>query len=128
MEDFTAFFIGVCVVIACGIFFYNSVYGGRYSNITNSDIGDVYHFEYEQPLNGGRKRYFAKVIEPVYTLNDNWINTLNKRSNYRKYDSNFQRTNHIVTCKTRDGNIRQFYCERITNCKQPIFGKLLFTK
>lgn len=128
MNDFSVFFVVACFIVACCIFFYNSVYGGAYSNIIHSNLGDVYHFEYEQPLNGERKRYFARVIEPVYTIHDNWLNILNKRSNYRKNDSNFKRTNHIVTCKTGDGKIRQFYCERIKNCKKPLLGKFVISK
>lgn len=117
--------LACAVLFALGIFIYNSFYGGPNYRISNSDVGDVFHMEYLQPLNGETHRYFVKVIEPVHSISNDSIRYLNATSKYRSNDKTFMRTNHIVTCLTRDG-IRQFYCERVKNCKKPLFGKLLF--
>lgn len=128
MTDYNVMFVCFCAISAVLIFTYNAVYGGKYDSIINSSVGDVFHFEYEQPLNGEVSRHFVQVIEPVQFLNNYQINNLNNNSTYRRYDSNFKRGNHLVMCKMIDGNIRQFYCERITNCRKPMLGRLLFTK
>ena len=115
-----------CVValVGCGLglFGFYALYGGRRANLTEAKVGQVFNFEYLQPLNGEPERYLAKVIEPVATLDQTWINLMNRRSNYRRNDPNFKRTNHLVTCKTVDGNIRQFYCERVVNCRRPLLA------
>lgn len=114
---------GILVVALCGMiaFCLYGVYGGIRSDMRNAKVGQVFNFEYLQPLNGEPERYLAKVIEPVATIDDSWINLMNRRSNYRRNDSNFKRTNHLVTCKTIDGKIRNFYCERVVNCRRPLF-------
>lgn len=117
--------IGCAVLVAVALFIYNSFYGGAYRSIASASVGDVFHMEYLQPLNGETHRYFVKVIEPVHSISDDSIRYLNATSKYRSNDKTFVRTNHIVTCLTRDG-IRQFYCERVKNCKKPFLGKLLF--
>jgi hypothetical protein len=115
-------------VVCCGVlmvlvaFAYYAVYGGKQSDLANAKVGQVFNFEYLQPLNGEPERYLAKVIEPVATLDDTRINLMNRRSNYRRNDPSFKRTNHLVTCKTVDGNIRQFYCERVVNCRRPLLA------
>lgn len=126
MENIVAFTI-VAVAILCGMiaFGFYSVYGGRSANLADAKVGQVFNFEYLQPLHGEPERYLAKVIEPVATLDDTRINIMNRRSNYRRNDSNFKRTNHLVTCKTVDGNIRQFYAERVVNCRRPLLAGLL---
>jgi hypothetical protein len=101
------------------------MYGGRRANLAEAKIGQVFNFEYLQPLNGEPERYLAKVIEPVTALDESWIKIMNRRSNYRRNDPNFKRTNHLVTCKTVDGNIRQFYCERVVNCRRPLLAGLM---
>lgn len=102
-----------------------TIYGGKKANLVDAKVGDVYNFEYLQPLNGKPERYLAKVIEPVATLDDSWIRVTNRRSSYRRNDPNFKRTNHLVTCQTVDGNIRQFYCERVINCRRPLLSGLV---
>ena len=67
----------------------------------------------------------VKVVD-VCTLNENQISRLNATSNYRRYDSNFKRTNHLVTGESPDGTIRNFYAERVVNCRRPLFGGALF--
>jgi hypothetical protein len=118
-----------CVValVGCGLglFGFYALYGGRRANLTEAKVGQVFNFEYLQPLNGKPERYLAKVIEPVATLDESWIKLMNRRSNYRRNDPNFKRTNHLVTCETADGNIRQFYCERVVNCRRPLLAGLM---
>jgi hypothetical protein len=62
----------------------------------------------------------------VHRLSQDSINRLNARSNYRKYDTNFQRTTHLVTAQTPDGRIRNFYAERTRNVRRPLLGKFVF--
>lgn len=113
-------------IILCGlvVFGYYAVYGGFRANLSNAKVGQVFNFEYLQPLEGEPERYLAKVLD-IATLDSNTIERLNRRSNYRRNDSNFQRTNHLVTCKTVDGNVRQFYAERVVNCRRPLLAGLL---
>lgn len=126
MENIVAFTI-VAVAILCGMiaFGFYSVYGGRSANLADAKVGQVFNFEYLQPLNGEPERYLAKVIEPVSAVDDTWIKAKNRRSSYRRNDPNFKRTNHFVTCQTVDGKIRQFYCERAVNCRRPLLGGLV---
>jgi hypothetical protein len=123
MDNMVTFSVVCCgVLMALVAFAYYAVYGGRKADLANAKVGQVFNFEYLQPLNGEPERYLAKVIEPVATLDQTWINLMNRRSNYRRNDPNFKRTNHLVTCKTVDGNIRQFYCERVVNCRRPLLA------
>jgi hypothetical protein len=110
---------GVVAVLAVGL--YNAVYG-VHANLSNARVGEVYNFDYEQPLHGGHKRILAKVIEPVTTLDDSWIKIMNRRSRYRRNDPDFKRTNHLVTCQTADGEIRQYYAERASNVRRSLLG------
>lgn len=116
---------GVVAVGIAGFVFY-AIYGGTRSSLANASIGDVFNFEYEQPLHGEPKRFLAKVVEPVYTLNDSSIKRLNRTSRYRRNDPVFQRTNHLVVCETPDGKVRQFYAERVKNCRKPLLAGILF--
>lgn len=112
------------VVTAVVLFSIYGTYYGAKANLCDAKVGQVFNFEYLQPLNGEPERYLAKVIEPVAKLDDSWIKVMNRRSYYRRNDPGFKRTNHIVTCKTSDGNIRQFYCERTVNCRRPLLAGL----
>jgi hypothetical protein len=94
-------------------------------SLTTARVGEVYNFEYEQPFHGDPERILAKVVEPVYTLDDASIRRLNARSNYRRNDPNFKRTKHLVVCEMPTGEIRQFYAERTRNVRRlPIAGNL----
>lgn len=97
-----------------------------HASLSHANVGDVFDFDYEQPLHGEPKRVLAQVIEPVATLDDSWIKIMNRRSRYRRNDPLFHRTNHLVTCKMPNGDIRQFYAERATNVRRSLFGKNLF--
>ena len=109
----------ICGIVALGWY---AVYGGVRADLCSAKVGQVFNFEYLQPLNGEPERYQAKVIEPVSILDDSWIKIMNRRSRYRHNDPDFKRTNHLVTCQTSDGNIRQFYCERAVNCRRTLLA------
>ena len=114
--------VSALALVLFGIY---SVYGGFQANLCEAKPGQVFNFEYMQPLNGDPKRVLARVLEPVEYRSDDKLQRMNRISNYRKNDPEFQRTNHLVTCETHDGEIRQFYCERVRNCRRPIFGSLV---
>jgi hypothetical protein len=116
MNNETAFLIGgVAGVLAVALMF---LFRGVRANLSHAQIGEVYNFDYEQPLHGGTKRVLAKVVEPVTTLDDSWIRIMNKRSNYRRNDPVFKRTHHLVTCEMPNGEIRNFYAERAKNVRR----------
>lgn len=115
---------GLVVIGVVGIFALMAGFYGRPATLCEAKVGEVYNFDYLQPLNGEPKRWMAKVVEPVVRLDDHTIARMNSRSSYRRNDPEFERTNHLVTCETKDGNIRQFYCERAENCRKPLFGSL----
>lgn len=113
------FCIATVGVVLFGLY---SVYGGSRASLCDAKVGQVFNFEYLQPVNGDSRRVLAKVLEPVVHFDQTALQRMNARSNYRRNDPEFERTNHLVTCKTADGNIRQFYCERVKNCRKPLFG------
>lgn len=125
------FYVGLgAVAILAGLIAFVGfvVYNGVYGSLANARVGEVYNFDYEQPFHGEKHRVLARVIEPVYTLDDVTIKKLNRRSAYRRNDPVFHRTNHLVTCKTFDGEVRQFYAERASNVRRlPLGGFLLKT-
>ena len=114
--------IGALALVMFGIY---AVYGGFQANLCNAKPGQIFNFEYMQPLNGEPKRVLAKVIEKPHKFSDSNLQRMNRLSSYRKNDPEFKRTNHIVTCKLHDGEIRQFYCERVKNCRKPLFGTII---
>ena len=117
--------IGVVGVVALVALYLVSLSRGVHASLNTAKVGEVYNFEYEQPYHGQHKRILAKVIEPVYTLDDATIRRLNRRSAYRRNDPIFQRTHHLVTCQTANGEIRQFYAERAKNVRRSLFGGVL---
>jgi len=114
--------VSALVLVMFGVY---AVYGGSRAELCNAKPGQVFNFEYLQPLNGERKRVLAKVLDAPICLDDRTIASMNARSNYRRNDPKFERTHHLVTCQTVDGNIRQFYCERVKNCRKPLLGSLV---
>jgi hypothetical protein len=120
---FGLIFVGVA---GCLLAFYSyHIYHGLYGNLKCASVGDVYNFEYLQPNGGEPQRFLVKVVG-LSTLTQEQINKLNARSNYRRYDPVFQRTNHLVTGQSPDGKIRNFYAERVVNCRRPLLGSTLF--
>lgn len=119
---------GMCIVaaVSCLIAFsLYHIYNGIHGCLATAKVGDVYNFEYLQPAKGDPERFLVKVVG-VHTLTDQQISKLNATSNYRRYDSTFQRTNHLVTGQSADGTIRNFYAERVVNCRRPLLGTTLF--
>lgn len=120
---FGLIFAGVAgLLVAFGVF---HIYRGVNDSLTNARIGGVYNFHYEQPMKGEPERYMAKVVS-VHRLSDQSIRRLNATSRYRRNDNNFQRTTHLVTAKTPDGKIRNFYAERTSNVRRPLLGGVMF--
>ena len=111
--------------LALVVFGVYAVYGGSRAELCNAKPGQVFNFEYLQPLNGDSKRVLAKVLDAPICLDEKSISRMNARSSYRRNDPKFERTHHLVTCQTVDGNIRQFYCERVKNCRKPLLGSLV---
>jgi hypothetical protein len=118
-------------VVLCGVVFavflliVYSVYYGVYGSLSSADLGEVYNFHYLQPLTGEYERYLAKVIAKR-DMKDH-IHRLNVTSDYRLHDKEFQRTNTLVTCELSNGEIRNFYAERVKDCYRSIFGRLLYS-
>ena len=119
--------VGACAVLVglVALVAFN-FYSGFSASLTNARVGEVYNFDYEQPLHGEHKRILARVVEPVYTLQDSTIKRLNRISYYRKNDPSFQRTKHLVTCEMPNGDVRQFYAERASNVRRSVIGNQLF--
>lgn len=117
------FAVAAVVAVVCFTLFH--IYRGLHANLACANVGEVYNFEYLQPHKGDPERYMIKVVD-VSTLDNRQISRLNATSNYRRYDSNFQRTNHLVTGESPDGTIRNFYAERVVNCRRPLLGGALF--
>lgn len=93
--------------------------------LSKAKVGRVYNFDYVQPSSGETRRHLAKVVG-VRKLTEEDIRNLDVQSKYRKYDSEFVRTETIVTCKMPDGKYRNFYAERTENCRRSILGTVLF--
>ena len=119
--------VGIVIVSATALVMFGiyAVYGGSRASLCEAKPGQVYNFEYLQPLNGDPKRVLARVLDKPFRFSDATLQRMNRVSNYRKGDPHFKRTNHIVTCELHDGEIRQFYCERVKNCRKPLFGRLV---
>jgi hypothetical protein len=119
--------VGIVTVAALAFVAFSiySVYGGFQANLCEAKPGQVFNFEYMQPLNGDSKRVLARVLDKPYKFSDMELQRMNRRSTYRRDDKDFKRTNHLVTCETHDGEIRQFYCERVKNCRKPLFGSIV---
>lgn len=113
----------VAAVVAIGFALFH-VFSGVHGNLAFARVGEVYNFQYEQPLHGDPDRFLAKVLS-VNTLDEQAIRRLNARSRYRRNDPVFQRTKHLVTCKTADGQVRHFYAERAKNVRRSLFGGVL---
>ena len=93
--------------------------------MANAVEGQVFNFVYQQPLHGTHERFLAKVIGKQ-TLTADQIARLNRKSRYRASDPEFIRTANLVTCRTADGKVRNFYAERVSNCRKPLLAKVLF--
>jgi hypothetical protein len=115
--------LSAAAVALVGFVFY-SVYGGSKASLANAQEGQVFNFVYEQPLQGTHERFLAKVIGKQ-TLTADQITRLNRKSRYRASDPEFIRTANLVTCRTTDGKVRNFYAERCSNVRKPLLANLL---
>lgn len=120
---FGAIFTGVVTCLTAFAAYH--IYRGVHGNLASANVGEVYNFEYLQPKHGYPERFMVKIVG-IHTLTEDQINRLNATSNYRRYDPEFKRTNHLVTGQSADGTIRNFYAERVVNCRRPLLGKPLF--
>jgi len=114
---------GLGLVAFVGFVIYNLRIGFD-ANLVNAKQGEVYRFQYLQPVTGKAERYMVKFLDS-YTLTGDQINKLNARSRYRRNDPNFMRTAHLVTGQCSDGTIRNFYAERTIDCKRTLIPKVL---
>ena len=125
MNDFAILALALGVAAVCLVAFGAYVcFGGRKANLADAEVGQVFNFEYLQPLHGDSERHLAKVIEKT-VLSDRAIEALNRRSGYRKNDKDFKRTRNLVTCETANGEVRNFYAERVVNCRKPLLASLV---
>lgn len=118
-------FVSAVAVFVGGYYLHRSMYSGESMNLANAKKGEVYHFIYNQPLHGRPERFLARV-EKVRSLTEDDIKRLDKRSRYRMYDPAFQRTGHLVTCRTLDGRVRSFYAERTAWARRPLFAGVVY--
>jgi hypothetical protein len=126
MSDFVlSAIVSTVALVGLVTFVLFHIYRGVHDSLTNATIGGVYNFEYEQPVTGDPERYMAKVLS-VHRLSNDSIQRLNSTSRYRRHDSQFVRTTHLVTAQTPDGRIRNFYAERTRNVRRPLLGGTLF--
>jgi len=125
MSDFVVL-SGILFAVTCAVvgFVFYSVYGGSKASLANAKDGQVFNFVYEQPLQGTHERFLARVIGKQ-TLTADQIAKLNRRSRYRAGDPEFIRTANLVTCRTTDGKVRNFYAERCSNVRKPLLANLL---
>lgn len=126
---FELFSITCCVTIVCCVIllFFLYIYCRRMNDsLASSSIGSVYNFRYLQPVTGTYERYLAKVIN-IRRFTKFELDCLNFHSDYRSNDKDFHRSNTLVTCILPNGDIRNFYAERVIDCNRSIFGGLLFT-
>lgn len=121
--EYVAF--GLAVVAAIVAFALFHVYMGVSATLANANVGEFYNFQYLQPKEGDRERYMVKIIG-VHTLTAEQIQRLNRKSYYRRNDSSFERTNHLITGQSPDGTIRNFYAERVVNCRKPLLAGVVF--
>lgn len=97
----------------------------KLNTLANAEIGNVYSFDYKQPLSGERRRKLAKVTRKR-KITDEELKKINIESDYRRADPEFERTETIITCQMPNGDYRTFYAERTENCRSSLFGRFLF--
>ena len=120
---FSGLFAGVVACLAAFAIFH-TFYGIK-GSLTNAKVGQVYNFKYLQPVTDVPERFMAKVVS-VQTFTEEYIRILDRKSRYRRYDPEFQRSKHLVTAQTFDGKIRNFYAERTTDVRRPLLGGVVF--
>lgn len=124
-EVFMYGFFGFAVLSGVLAFCLFHLYRGLHASLSCASVGDIYNFEYLQPVTGTYERFMAKVID-VHQFTDDYLARLNSKSRYRRYDNNFQRTKNLITAQMPDGTIRNFYAERTRNVRRPLLGGVAF--
>lgn len=124
-EVYTYGFFGFAALSAVLGFALFHIYRGISASLSCANIGEVYNFEYLQPVTGTYERFMARIID-VHEFSNDYLARLNATSKYRRHDANFMRTKHLVTAQTPDGKIRNFYAERTRNVRRPLLGGVAF--
>jgi hypothetical protein len=125
MEIGTMIVVGVAFGVLAAMAVGDHLFFIRKKSLIGARVGDVYNFEYLQPVTGKRVRHLAKILE-VHRLSDEAVSRLNARSAYRRGDPDFHRGNHLVTAQMVTGETRNFYAERTRKAVRPPLGRLLF--
>lgn len=94
-----------------------AIYNLREYDFNRARVGETYNLTYLQPVTGDKRRYRVKVME-VRPMTEEDILRLDRTSNYRRYDPNFERSGNLVTGMTRDGKIRNFYARRTSRVRR----------
>lgn len=93
--------------------------------LKHAQPGDIVNFTYKQPQSGDHKRHLARVRN-VRKLGPDEIARLYAESRYREGDTNFVRTETLVTCTLPGGVTRNFYAERAESCTMPMMGEAMY--
>lgn len=112
-------------VFCGGYYMHRSMYSGDRASLAEARTGEVYHFIYNQPATGSHERFLAKVVS-VREMQEDELVRLNAKSRYRRYDESFERSKHLVKCRTLDGRIRSFYAERTSWVRKPRMAQYVY--
>ena len=118
-------FVTALVVFCGGYYMHRSMYGGGSANLAEARVGEVYHFIYNQPATGSPERFLAKVVS-VREMQEDELVRLDAKRRYRRYDESFERSKHLVKCRTLDGRIRSFYAERTSWVRKPRMAQYVY--
>ena len=69
------------VVAVCFVVAYLASFSSKSASLCEAKIGEVYSFDYLQPLNGERRRWKARIVEPVVHFDKSTLNRMNASSN-----------------------------------------------
>lgn len=118
-------FVMVVAVFCGGYYLHRGMYSGENTSLSEAKVGEVYHFIYNQPATGSPERFLAKVVS-VREMRDDELIRLDAKSRYRRYDDSFERSRHLVKCRTLDGKIRSFYAERTAWARKPRVAQYVY--
>ena len=118
-------FVIALAVFCGGYYLHRSMYGGASVNLAEAKVGEVYHFIYNQPASGSHERFLAKVVS-VREMQTDELVRLDAKSRYRRHDENFERSKHLVKCRTLDGRVRSFYAERTSWVRRPRIAQYVY--
>lgn len=116
----------IAVAVFCGGYYlHRGMYSGASANLAEAKVGEVYHFIYNQPATGSPERFLAKVVS-VREMQPDELARLDAKSRYRRHDDSFERSKHLVKCRTLDGRIRSFYAERTAWARKPRVAQYVY--